>query len=80
VTPQVDLGVPSSPSQTRSAEPKVVGEVLDDDVRTTTPPLGAVESRVTSPPMADARVETPPCVVNAGGVSSAEDVGVMTPQ
>jgi hypothetical protein len=77
--PQDDLGAPASPSRTRSAEPKVVGKVLADDVCTATPPRGAVESRETSPPVADSRVETPPRVVNAGGVTCAEDVGATTP-
>jgi hypothetical protein len=78
VVPQGDLGAPTSPSRTRSAEPKVMAEALADDARTATPPRGAVESRVTSPPVADSRVETPPCVVDAGGVTSAGDVGVTT--
>jgi hypothetical protein len=78
VVPQRDLGAPTSPSRTRSAEPKVVAEALADDARTATPPRGAVESRVTSPPVADSRVETPPRVVDAGGVTSTEDVGATT--
>jgi hypothetical protein len=78
VAPQVDLGAPTSPSQTRSAEPKVVGEALADDARTATPPRGAVESRATSPLVADAKVETPPHVVDVGGVTSIEDVGATT--
>jgi hypothetical protein len=45
VVPQGDLGAPASPSWTRSAEPKVVGEALADDAHTTTPLRGAVESR-----------------------------------
>jgi hypothetical protein len=74
VEPQGDLGVPASLSRTRSNEPKVVREVLADDAHTATPPRGAVESRATSPPVADARVETPPCVANAGGTTSTGDV------
>jgi hypothetical protein len=72
--PQGGLGAPSSPSRTRSPEPKVVGEALADDARSATPPRGAVESRATSPPVADSRVETPPWVFEAGG-ASAGDIG-----
>jgi hypothetical protein len=78
VAPQVDLGAPASPSETRSAEPKVVGEALADDACTAAPPRGVVESRVTSPLVLDEMVETPPRVVDAGGVTSAGDVGAMT--
>jgi hypothetical protein len=78
VAPQGDLGAPASPSQTRSAEPKVVGEALADDAHTATLPRGAVESRATSPPVADSSVETPPRVVDAGGVTSTGDVEVTT--
>jgi hypothetical protein len=59
VAPQGNLGGPAFPSWTRSDELKVVGEVLADDVHTATPPRGLVESRVTSPTVEDARVETP---------------------
>jgi hypothetical protein len=52
-----------------------VGEALADDARTATPPRGAAEGRAASPPMADARVGTPPHAVDAGG-ASAGDVGV----
>jgi hypothetical protein len=45
VVPQGDLGAPASPSWTRSAEPKVVGEALAVDAHTATPLRGAVESR-----------------------------------
>jgi hypothetical protein len=38
VVPQDDLGAPASPSRTRSADPRVVGEALADDARTATPP------------------------------------------
>jgi hypothetical protein len=79
VVPQGDLGAPASPSRTRSADPIVVGEALADDARTATPPRGAVESRVTSPPVVDSRVETPPRVVDGEGVSSVGDVGETTP-
>jgi hypothetical protein len=78
VTPQGDLGAPASPSRTRSDEPKIVGEVLADDARTATPPRGADESRATSPPVANAWVETPPRVANAGGTTSTGDVGATT--
>jgi hypothetical protein len=75
--PQGGLGAPSSPSRTRSPEPQVVGEVLADDARTATPPRGAVESAATSPPVAVARVGTPPCVIEAEG-ASAGGVRAMT--
>jgi hypothetical protein len=52
----------------------VVGEALADDARTATPPRGAVENVVTSPPVADARVGTPPRVAKVVG-TSAGDVG-----
>jgi hypothetical protein len=52
--------------------------VLADDAHTATPPRGAVESRATSPLVADARVETPPCVADAGGATSTGDVGETT--
>jgi hypothetical protein len=79
VAPQDDLAASASPSRTRSADPTFIGEALADDARTTTPPRGAVESRATSPSLADSRVETPPRVVNAEGVTSVGDVGAMTP-
>jgi hypothetical protein len=75
--PQGGLGAPSSPSRTRSPEPQVVGEALADDARTATLPRGAVESRATSPPVVDSKVDTPPRVVEAGGASSG-DVGATT--
>jgi hypothetical protein len=68
---------PSSPFRTRSLEPQVVGEALADDARTATPPRGAVESMVTSPPVTAARVGTPPRVVEAEG-ASARGVGATT--
>jgi hypothetical protein len=76
--PQGDLGAPSSPSRTRSPEPRVVGEALADDARTATPPRGAVESRATSPPVAAARVETPQCATDETGGASAGGVGATT--
>jgi hypothetical protein len=77
LVPQDDLCTPASPSRTRSADATVVGEALSDDVRTSTLPRGAVESRATSPPVVDSRVETPPCTVEAGGASGG-DIGAMT--
>jgi hypothetical protein len=77
VVPQDDLGAPASPSRTRSADPKVVGEALANDACTTTPPRGAVESRATSPPVVDSRVETPLRAIEAVGVF-AGDVGATT--
>jgi hypothetical protein len=78
VAPQEDLGAPALPSRMRSADLTVVGEALNDDAHTATPPRGAVESRVTSPPVVVSRVETPPLVVEAGG-DSGGDVGATTP-
>jgi hypothetical protein len=75
--PQGGLGARPSPSCTRSPEPRVVGEELADDARTATPPRGEVESRMTSPPVAATRVETPPRVADAGGASDV-DVGATT--
>jgi hypothetical protein len=63
---------------TRSSEPQVVGEALADDAHTATPPPGAVESRATSPPVADSRLETPPRAADAGGATSIGDVGGTT--
>jgi hypothetical protein len=54
-----------------------VGEALADDARTATPLRAAVETVITSPPVADARVETPPRVAEAVG-ASAGDVGATT--
>jgi hypothetical protein len=68
---------PSSPSRMRSPEPQVVGEVLADDARTTTPPRGVVEGVVASPHVADTRVGSPPCVVEGVGTSAGE-VGATT--
>jgi hypothetical protein len=78
VAPQGDLGASASGSQTRSDEPKVMGEVFADDVHTATLPREAVESRATSPPVADSRVETRPRVADAGGATSTGDVGATT--
>jgi hypothetical protein len=66
VVPQDDLGAPASPSRTRSPNPKVVGEALGDDARTTTPSLGVAKSRAASPPVADTGVVSPPRAVEAG--------------
>jgi hypothetical protein len=77
--PQGGLGAPSSPSRTRSPEPRVVGEAPADDACTATPPRGATESSATLPPVAAAKVETPPRTADAGG-ASAGDVGVTTSQ
>jgi hypothetical protein len=68
---------PSSPSRTRSPEPRVVGEALADDARTATPPRGIVEGLVTSPPVANMRVDSPPRAAE-GVETSAEDVGATT--
>jgi hypothetical protein len=54
-----------------------MGEALEDDARTITPPRGAVENVVTSPPMADTRVDTPPRAAEAVGASTG-DVGTTT--
>jgi hypothetical protein len=59
-----------SPSRTRSPEPQVVGEALADDARIATLPRGAVVNVVTSPPVADARVGTPPRVAEVVGTSA----------
>jgi hypothetical protein len=68
---------PSSSSRTRSPEPQVVGEVLPDDARTTTPPRGIVEGVMTSPPMADTRAGSPPHTAEGVG-SSTGDMGATT--
>jgi hypothetical protein len=68
---------PSSPSRTRSPKPQVVGEVLADDARTATPPRGTVEGVVTSPPVADMRVDSPPRTAE-GVETSTGDVGATT--
>jgi hypothetical protein len=61
----------------RSPQPQVVGEALSEDACTGTPPRGAVQGRATSPPVADARVDTPPRAAEAEGASTG-DVGVRT--
>jgi hypothetical protein len=66
-----------SPSSTRLPKPQVVGEALRDDARTATPPRGVVKNVVTLPPVADARVGTPPRIAVVVG-TSAGDVGVTT--
>jgi hypothetical protein len=71
----VHKGVPvaqPSPSRTRSPEPQVVGEALANDARTATPPRGVVENVVTSPPVADVRVGTPPRVAEVVGTSAGD--------
>jgi hypothetical protein len=68
---------PSFPSRTRSPEPQVVWEVLADDARTATTPLGIVEGVVTSPPVADTRVDSPPRAAE-GVETSAGDVEATT--
>jgi hypothetical protein len=78
--PQDDLGASASPSRTRSADPKVVGEALADDARTATPLRGAVESRVNSSPVADSRVETPLRTVEAGGASVGDVRATTSPR
>jgi hypothetical protein len=64
--PQRDLGAQASLSRTRSSDRKVVAESLIDDARMATPPLGAAENRETSPLVADSRVASSPCAVEAG--------------
>jgi hypothetical protein len=78
VVPQDDLGAPASRSRTRSPDPKVVGEVLVDDARTTTPLRGAAESRAASPPVVDTGVTSPPHAIEAGEGTSVGDVGATT--
>jgi hypothetical protein len=73
--PQQELGALASPSRTRSADPKVVGESLVDDERTATPPQGVADSRATSPLVADTRMASPPHTVEAGEVATVGDVG-----
>jgi hypothetical protein len=68
---------PSSPSRTRSPEPQVVGAVLADDARTTTPPRGIVEGVVTSPPVANTRAGSPSHTAEGVGTSTG-DVKVTT--
>jgi hypothetical protein len=68
---------PLSPSRTRSPEPQVVAEVLADDACTSTPPRGIVEGAVTSSPMADTRVGSPPRTAEGVGIL-AGDVGATT--
>jgi hypothetical protein len=62
---------------TRGASCPIVGEVLADDACTATLPRGAVENVVTSPPVDNAKVNTPPRADEAVG-ASAGDVGAMT--
>jgi hypothetical protein len=78
VVPQDDLGTPASPSRTRSPNPKVVGEALADDARTTTPSRGVAKSRAASTPVADTGVVSPPRAVEAGEGPSVGDVKATT--
>jgi hypothetical protein len=78
VVPRDDLVAPASPSRMRSADLKVVGETLADDVQTATLPQGAVECRAASPPVEDTRVASPPRAVEAGEGTSVGYVGVTT--
>jgi hypothetical protein len=77
VRPQGVRVAPSSPSCMRSPEPQVVGEALADDVRTATPPRGTVDGVVTSPPVDDMRVDSPPRAAESVE-TSARDVRVTT--
>jgi hypothetical protein len=54
-----------------------VGEALADDVRTATPPRGTVDGVVTSPPVDDTRVDSPPRAAESVE-TSARDVRVTT--
>jgi hypothetical protein len=76
--PQGDLGTPTFPSCMRLPEPTVMGEALADDARIASPLQGAVESRATSPPAANSRVESPPRAVEAGVEAFAGYVGGTT--
>jgi hypothetical protein len=78
VVPQDDLVAPVSPSHTRLADLKVVGETLADDAWAATPPRGVAESRAASPPVENTRVASPPHVVEAGEGASVGDVEVTT--
>jgi hypothetical protein len=78
MVPQDDLVAPASPSRTRSPDLKVVGEALADDAQTATPPRGAAESMVASPPVENTWVASPPRVVEAGEGTSVGDVGATT--
>jgi hypothetical protein len=68
---------PSSPSRTRSPETQVVGEVLADDARTTTPTQGVVEGVVVSPLVADMGAGSPSRAAEGVGTST-RDVGATT--
>jgi hypothetical protein len=56
-----------------------MGETLADDAWTASPPQEAVGSRAASPPVPDLRVESPPRTVEAGGVTFAGYIWVVTP-
>jgi hypothetical protein len=68
-----------SPSRVRSPEAQVMGEALADDARTATPPRGVVENVVTSPPVADARMGTPPRVAEVVGTLAGDDGATTSP-
>jgi hypothetical protein len=68
---------PSSPSRTRSLEPRVVGEALADVARTTTPPRGIADGVETSPLVIDTRAGSP-LRTTEGVETSAGEVGATT--
>jgi hypothetical protein len=72
---QRDLGAQASPSRKRSPVPKVVAELLTEDARTATPPPRAAEKKATSPLVADSRMASPPCAVDAGAGGAVGDIG-----
>jgi hypothetical protein len=78
VVPQDDLIAPDSPSRTRSADLKVMGEALADNAQTGTPPRGAAQSRAASPLVESTGVASPPRAIEAGEGTSIGDVGVTT--
>jgi hypothetical protein len=71
--------LPIFPLRTRSPEPQVMGEALADNARTATLPRGAAKGRATSPPVADARVDTPLHTTDAGGASAGDVVATASP-
>jgi hypothetical protein len=75
--PQGVSVAPSSPSRTWSPEPQVVGEALEDDARTTTPPRGVAEGVATSLPVTDTRAGSP-LRTREGVKTSAGEVGATT--
>jgi hypothetical protein len=72
--PQCDLSAQASPSRTRGPDPKIVVDSLADNVGTATPPPGAGEKRITSSPVVDSRVTSPPCAGDAGAEGAVGDV------